>query len=371
MIKLLFVEDERDTIESVLALVKNEPGMDQDVCELDDAPECIESVQPDIVVIDLLVGSGPDPVGLDVRRFVWESRFCPIVVYSARPDLHDERHEPHPFVKSVQKGTGSPKKVLQALQEFLPHVEVLKNTQEDVRQSFASTMRDVAPHAVEEDQSRWDETVKRAGLRRVAALMDSRTSDGTGLAAWEQYLWPPISEDLELGDILRCTEGNADSPEAFRIVLTPSCDMVTAGNRSPKTASILVAKCCNMRNGLERTSLKQRLDRKPSDLRGYLRSGLLTPGSLGGFVPFPRLSGRIPTMLANLRDLELIPFDDVSDGGDTRFARVASISSPFRESLAWAYLQCAARPGLPDRDFASWAKEITAALEDPSGQGTP
>lgn len=126
-----------------------------------------------------------------------------------------------------------------------------------------------------------------------------------------------------------------------------------------------------MRSGLERTSLKQRLDRKASDLRGYLRSQLLTPGSLGGFVAFPKLSGRVPTMMANMRDLDLIPFDDVSDREDTRFVRVASISSPFRESLAWAYLQSAARPGVPDRDTTSWAKEITASLGEPGTKGTP
>lgn len=370
MTKLLFVEDNRKTIKPLLALVEKEPNMEAKVCEFDDATERIKSIQPDIVILDLLIGSDLDPVGLDVRQFVWDSRFCPIVVYSARPDLHDARHERHPFITSVQKGRHGPRNVLRALKAFIGHVDVLRQTEEDVRRSFASVMRDVAPHAVEEDKSRWAETVKRAGLRRVAALMDSRTSDGVGLAAWEQYLWPPISKDLELGDILRWTEREADSPEAFRIVLTPSCDMVTAGNRSPKTASILVAKCCEMRSGLERTSLKQRLGGKPGDLRGYLRSGLLTPGSLGGFVPFPKLSGRIPTMLANLRDLDLIPFDDVSDREDTRFVRVASTSSPFRESLAWAYLQSAARPGLPDRDFASWAKEIVASLEDPSGGGT-
>lgn len=366
MTKLLFVEDDRDSIEPVLALVKHEPGMEADVCEFDDATERIQSIQPDIVILDLLIGSGLEPVGLDVRQFVWDSRFCPIVVYSARPDLHEEQHEHHPFVECVQKGRDGARNVLRALREFIGHVDVLKQTEEDVRQSFASVMRDVAPHAVEEDRSRWGETVKRAGLRRVAATVDNRTSDGAGLAAWEQYLWPPISEDLELGDILRYTAGESDSPEEFRIILTPSCDMVTGKNRTAKTARILVAKCCDTRSGLMRTRLKHRLDGKAGELRRHLKSNLLTPGWLDGFVPLPRLSGRIPTMMANLRDLDLIPFDDVSDREDSRFVRVASTSSPFRESLAWAYLQSAARPGLPDRDFSSWAKEITASLEDPA-----
>lgn len=48
-----------------------------------------------------------------------------------------------------------------------------------------------------------------------------------------------------------------------------------------------------------------------------------------------------------------------------------SISSPFRESLARAYMQSAARPGVPDRDTTSWAKEITDSLGGPGTKGTP
>ena len=34
----------------------------------------------------------------------------------------------------------------------------------------------------------------------------------------------------------------------------------------------------------------------------------------------------------------------------------------FRELVVWAYLQTSRRPGLPDRDFASWGDEILLDL---------
>ena len=74
-------------------------------------------------------------------------------------------------------------------------------------------------------------------------------------------------------------------------------------------------------------------------------------------------------MVADLRDLELISTQDI--GSHKPFRRVASLDSPFRELIAWAYLQTACRPGLPDRDFDSWRDEIIENLEsEVSGEET-
>ncbi len=58
-------------------------------------------------------------------------------------------------------------------------------------------------------------------------------------------------------------------------------------------------------------------------------------------------------MTACLRDLELIGVDRVAASGEAGkdYRRICSVDSPFREQLAWAYLQIAGRPGVPDRDL--------------------
>ena len=69
-------------------------------------------------------------------------------------------------------------------------------------------------------------------------------------------------------------------------------------------------------------------------------------------------------MMADLRDLELIPLAKI-DGihGGKEYARIASIDSPFREAVTWAYLQNAGRPGLPDRDLEAWCGEILDSVK--------
>ena len=51
-----------------------------------------------------------------------------------------------------------------------------------------------------------------------------------------------------------------------------------------------------------------------------------------------------------------------ADGSDVDYVRVASVDSPFREMVAWAYMQVAARPGLPERNWDAWADEVFQAV---------
>ena len=364
MLKLLFIEDDQGSIKPVLDFIeRRKENVSCEVSEFESAKDRIASSRPDIVILDLLVGGTPPeaerPEGFKIRDFIWSQHFCPIVIYSARSGVHDEEYESHPFVKSIQKRRGSPQKVLDAVDELRPHVAALKGAESDIRRSFSCAMRDVAPYAFEAftDTERRMETIKRSGRRRLAALMDELSLDGTTLASWEQYLCPPVCEDIQLSDILRKNDTTGDDPVSFRVVLTPSCDLVASGNRSPKVDNVLVAKCCSIQEGLDLINLQG----SPKKLKDRLPRVILSQGYFQSVIPFPCLEKKIPTMAANLKDLELIPIQDV--GPDKTFIRIASVDSPFRELVAWAYMQIAGRPGLPDRDSASWTEEIIATLE--------
>jgi len=186
------------------------------------------------------------------------------------------------------------------------------------------------------------------------------TQPGEKLAPWEHYLCPPLARDTQLGDLLMVEGGSSEDPNAFRVVLTPSCDLERSGGRAAKVKSVLVARCCSIKKAITLTSLGQMNAKK---LKSRLPSTVLTHGYFETILPLPGLVGRIPCMAANLRDIELIPLDRIAnEGGD--FKRVASMDSPFRELVAWSYTQVAGRPGLPDRDFQKWTEEILLACQN-------
>ncbi len=353
MIRVLLVEDDPDSVASVLDSIKaNIQDAVTKFVNFDLAELTIGSFLPDIVVLDIARGNPAegDAAGVQTYEFIWRKRFCPIVVYSAMPELLEK--DDHAFVKKVQKGDGSEARVLTAIQEFEPHVRALQMTEEEIRRRLSEAMREVAPYAFEvftEDEER-KEAVRRAGRRRVAAMMDEPSDDGTRLAPWECYLYPPVSRDTLLGDVLMKYSGNAEEPGSFRVVLTPSCDLT----REPKVRKVLVARCYQMSTALKKVGLES------STATRRIKERILSAGYNQSVIPLPPLRGVIPAMAADLRDLDLIPLTKI--GNDKLYQRKASLDSPFRELIAWAYMQTACRPGLPDRDLESWEKEIIDTL---------
>ncbi|MDE0133113.1 MAG: hypothetical protein OXQ32_12760 [bacterium] len=363
MLNIAFIEDDEASVKPVLNMIlREEPDVNIQTFDFDAAAQGIRSFRPDIVILDLWEGEIAESSnrGSEHLDFIWNQQFCPVIIHSANPDIPPE--QTNAFVIEVTKGQNSPLHVLTAIREFKPHVQALKDAEDDIRDSYSIAMRDVAPSTFDviTDVDQRNEALRRAGRRRLAALMDESSISGQLLASWEQYLYPPVSNHLLLGDVLRQAGSNWRDPESFRIVLTPSCDLVSTGERGAKVSNVLVAKCFGIRAGISLTSWK---DMSPAKLKDRLIRTVLSRGYFESIVPFPALQGRIPTMVAHLRDLDTIPLDDIGQREEP-FLRVASLDSPFRELVSWAHVIVSGRPGIPERDLQSWRDQIVVAYEE-------
>lgn len=92
--KILFIDDIQDTVAYACELLNDElenPSID--FVGFDDAEKRLRNTQPDIVVLDLLLGapSEQNDEGLKIEDFIWENCFCPVVVYSAEPERLKKR----------------------------------------------------------------------------------------------------------------------------------------------------------------------------------------------------------------------------------------------------------------------------------------
>ncbi|MBT5550706.1 MAG: response regulator [Nitrospina sp.] len=370
MKRLLFIDDDEKSTQSTINSLKRKiPDFDHKMGNFREAKTLLNSFQPDAVILDLLDGtpSNAKIEGLKTYELIWENRFCPIVIYSAEPQ-HVTEHLDHPFIKSVQKALRGPSDLVKALAKLLPHVTAIKDAEKIIRQQFSDALRDVAPHAFSEykDETQRKEAILRSGRRRLAALMDEPLAPDEKLASWEKYLCPPIGKNLKLGDIIcligsKETDSKLSPPESHRVILTPSCDLAAGGSREPKVKNVLVAHCCSSESGIQLLNISTNKSKRKDSLKKILSSGYHD-----FLIPLPSLEGRIPNMMVNLKNLELIT---ISKKGSLqkKYSRIASIDSPFRELISWAYMQVACRPGLPDRNFEGWSDEIIKSL--PSGQG--
>lgn len=311
------------------------------------------------VVLDLFLGSPSE--GENEGRGVWEQvkngKFMPVVIYTAgeesdEPDFPQE----NPLLKLFQKRSENLAAIANHLKEMIPYIVELRSVQDSVNAVIKNSLLKTAPllWQAEPDSQQRPERLLRSIRRRLAAMMDlDMEPPNQRMLYWEQYIIPALGNSPLMGDLLKYGEADAQNIDAYRLVLTPSCDMVT-NKGVTKVSSALVAKCKNATEFLAAAQLGGAAHNK---LKEKLPT-LLTTDQTGGYRFLPRFGSFIPTMAADMRDLELIPLSEIGTlESEAKFVRLASIDSPFREQISWAYVQIAGRPGLPDRDAIQCVEE--------------
>ena len=335
----------------------------------DGVEDALVRFRPDMVILDLIEGQVPAESDSGNRSFeqirgVW---FCPVVVYTGFAERRT--FEEHPQVVLVTKGRRSEEKVLSELRKFVPIARMIRSVHEDFDSRVRAALRDsvnAMANQIAGTEEPKENALSRAVRRQVAARVDLAASAGAELRAWERFVVPPLGDDLLTADLLRLRSAEPTDAAAFRLVLTPSCDMVQSGNRTPKVDRVLVARCEPVaRLGEMKLHPGKLLSSKQ---RERLRR-ILTQGMEGEHLVIPEFRGHVPLMVSNLKRLELVAWDKIDlrwDGEDAtgpEFVRVASTDSPFREMVAWAYLGVTGRPGMPDTDIERWIGEISSHLE--------
>jgi hypothetical protein len=358
-LKILFIDDEPESVRPASEWAQT--TFSCRIVSFRGFEKELEDYQPHIAIIDWFEGTPPDAPEQGVLVFdeIWKHRFCPVVIYSAFPgeEEADDQRKNHPLVKKVTKAANLDL-FKTAIGTLVPYAEAMESSERYVHEQFGIALREVAPYAASffTDPAEINDAVTRHGRRRLAALMDELSLGR--LASWEHYIHPPVNKNICLGDVIRQKEGDQGNPEAFRVVLTPSCDLVASDGREPKVKEVLVAGCCSCKQGIKSTAL---VKYNREELSKILISTMLSQGFYQKIVPFPILKGKIPPMVADLKKLELIPILEITPDGSGKYIRIASLDSPFRELISWAYMQTACRPGLPDRDFESWKEEFMRA----------
>lgn len=329
----------------------------------------LRRIRPDMVVLDLVEGQIPNVVNSGNHSFeqirdIW---FCPVVVYTGFADARTFGE--HPQIIQVIKGKDSDQHVLAELRKFAPLARAIRSVHDDfdarIREALHDSVDALGRQAASATDEQQDAALGRAVRRQVAARVDLGASAGLKLRAWERLVVPPLGADLLTADLLRHTDAEWIDESAFRLVLTPSCDMTQSGGRRPRTERVLVAACEPLVK-LGQEELKPG-KRPKSKQRKRLRS-ILTQGMAGGQLVIPEFKGHVPLMAANLKRLELINWNEIdlcggpSDHTTPTFVRVASTDSPFREMVVWAYLSVTGRPGMPETDVDQWVSDISDGL---------
>jgi hypothetical protein len=347
-VRILIIDDDESSVSALMDELNHrdhETSYRSFITNAADLNPLLDNLRPDLLVLDLkdkaTASSSPNEThaGSSIFEAIWTNRFFPVLIYSAYPDLLVT--PPNPFIGRIKKGSGSEIEAHNWIGSKEPIIKSLHCIDDEIAKSKHEALRLITEYLGEgyPDPGVVSYLIKR----RIAAFMDMG-SEGQTIPACSRYIYPPICEYPRLGDILR-KNNNGE----YRVILTPSCDMGDSG-QSPKVTHALTSGCKNIDSGiLERCQLGKKQDKI---------EGALSQGYFKEFVPIPALPSNFPNLLIDLKNLELISFEEIGLDDSRTYKRIASIDSPYREQISWAFIQTMGRPGVPAVDFTKWALEI-------------
>lgn len=345
-----------------------------------DARSRISARKIDLIVLDIIEGAptgskAAQTPGLGILKEVQNSVFVPVIIYTAAPERVKEIVAP--FVAVI--GKADPK-ALASIGEKVDEFFKLKipQTARAVNAHLERTLRDYMWGFVQEN---WDTSFKglvdkpefvRILLQRLAhavtrkeiAMVEAdifgkppkpKATDpapADAIHPVEMYVMPPMDEDVSLGNIRMRGAGKAAE---FWVVLWPSCDTVTSGGRKAKTEAALCVLGSLVKDSPEFKEWS-RDKAKAKNLRNLMKN---TRDPAPGITKerFHFLPGVVdmPDLVLDFQALKHIPLTELY-----AMTQIATLASPFSESLAARFSTYLLRLGTPPLDI----DEVIARLKE-------
>lgn len=361
--KMLIIEDNKETVRGICDSAEDN-GWEYEICDFEKSIIKILEFNPDMVVMDWMYDVENIDRGEPIFKEIYENGFRPTIIFSAMADAIElpDYMKTTPLVEIIKKG--DEQIVIDRIREWKPYISAVKDLRDEMNSALLISVQAV-DNFMKMEEYPGDDVVKYMLSKRTTFYFDKEYI-GNIPPAWIQYEYPPVHNNFMVADIIRIYSDTTNvhdvgKPEEYHIILTPSCDMARVGNGY----IILAAKCkeANMFSEDARISDEELEDKDiVEDKKGKLIHSLNT-GYNYSKVALPLLPNKIPYMTVDLRKLEQIRIGDIaksekSINEDSKYYRVASVSSPFREQIVWAYMINSCRPGMPDRDMNTWAEGI-------------
>lgn len=343
-----------------------------ETAKFEDALALLRERKVDLVILDVYRGSPADGnrAGLPVLETWRATGFAPIILHTALPEGLEEHASP--FVHIVPKEAGNLARLKATIgQIFATKIpQIHRATVQHLDSSFREYMWGFV-------QEHWDEIkdlaqqpdfirllLRRLGLQfthGVAPLIQAVYSDATPadpvetrIHPVEYYVRPPIGYDPQLGDLRRLCR---DRDQALVVVVWPSCDLVHRDGRC-KVDRALCAHTRPLADFNEYT--KWFSEDTPSNTIEEALTALITNNRRQGqreryhFLP---PAWDMPALVIDFGDLEHVPVSELKAA-----QCVATVASPFAESISGRLVHYLGRLGTPDLDL----NIVLASLRSPT-----
>lgn len=383
--QLLVVDDDEEICRQIEESFAGEPAPGEEgilqvatLTDFDLALERLETHRFDLLILDLRLGSHghdkalEDEAGIQALQAIKQRLFVPVVFYTGLPGL--VRHLETPHIRIVEKTDGLP-----ALEEAIKDIfsTKLPAVNRALIRHVEKVQRDYTWDFVAENWSSFGDATDRTGLayllaRRLAKSLSAPgikqltrdLGDPTGDAVaeglvhpMEYYIMPPVEEIPALaGDLYH---GQARGEDGYWILLTPSCDISQNPKRN-KADFVLLAKCLLLSEQPEYQQWRDDMPDPSKTKTNTLKELLKNNRKEGQADRYHFLPGTLslPHLVVDFQQLVTLPCGTLDD---SELKRLASLDSPFAESLLARFTRYFGRLGTPDLDLEHILSGLTSA----------
>ncbi|WP_332855483.1 response regulator [Duganella sp. S19_KUP01_CR8] len=372
---VLIVDDERDQAETTKAIVasKRTLGDGKEINAViadgfDQALKLIEYSKFDLIILDLKdeAHDGDDPnaelSGERVMEQLRQRQFTPVVFYTGFAQKVEDKSSA--FVKVVRKGDDT-ERLREAIREvfstnlpqLIRHIqeEQRKFLWEHVEQSSGGNHGEAAPNELAFLLGR--RLANALAGKAIRRFFKPEHDESETIHPIELYIWPPMADSVGFGDIL---ERDSEEGKRYFVVLNPACDFSQC-----KAEKALLAECELLTSTTEFTNAenhrKTSTEPLPKSITSALRS-LLADNRQGKKVQPDRykfLPGTsfLPDLIVDYQHLLQVPVMEIhTDGG---YRRLATLDTPFAESVQSRYVRYYGRVGTPDLEWDALVSQLT------------
>lgn len=363
---ILIVDDEpqrADDVEELISGNKILSAPNSITCKksnsFEEAKQILDKETFDLVILDLkddATQKDLDPAtnelaGETLAQRIKEISFVPIVFYSGYSEKLQQYERP--YVRMVIKG--DPQKLRSAVKDIfdtkIPHL--IKHLEEELRDYMWDSIETLWPSELKESDSyeivyliarRLSSLLQNDALRDFLNDQGAELPDQKTIHPIELYVWPPLSKkSFFYGDILKKT---VDGNDNYFIVLSPSCDL----QQLKKADYVLLGECKLLDEHADAGKVRDLVIAK-KEVSGTaaepFKKLLKDNGNPKDRLKFLPGTSFLPDLLLDLQCLSTSPFPELIKE-DSLFEKIASLDTPFAESLQNQFTRYFGRVGTPD-----------------------
>lgn len=361
--RFLVVEDKEDIaaqlVEAVTGFVDAPDSAEGRSCRsFTDAVRLLDIERFDLLILDLKDDSvsGLDEhdvsAGMVVFNALKTTRFVPVVFYTAH--AHKVRDMQTSFVRVVEKTEGLGKLKEEVVKIFSTKLPALSRRLEELKRGYLWDF--VSSHWQEFDSPHEKADLACLLARRLALTLQQEAAGFAGEVAggattiaqgtihpMEMYVRPPVSASRQAGDIVK---GNVGGVDGYWLVVTPSCDFE---ERHPLN-NVLLARCAPLTDAPEFAAWKLN---PTGETSGKLKSLIGDNRQKAQAERYKFLPGTffLTDSVVDFQQLKTVTPEELC-----ALDVIASLDSPFAESVLARFARYYGRLGTPDID-----KEVVIA----------